>query len=193
MARAAPARSYRVPVIVNPDQGCRVTSAECAKPLSAASVKLSMDGKGRCLANVFASDCEEVYLKSYGSLVDALAQLDAYFHFKKSTGRAPPMRAARLAKCYCSTAPAAIMNARASADWPLPAASASAPVLGSGQLACPPHRNHLLVWRPSCPLRRGHFTFFARETPMLCLTSFGLLRPVIFRGLVHQNECLTLL
>ena len=46
-----------------------------------------MDGKGRCLDNVFVQRLwrtvkdEEVYLKSYGSLVEAHAQLETYFRF----------------------------------------------------------------------------------------------------------------
>ena len=46
-----------------------------------------MDGKGRCLDNVFVERLwrsvkyEEIYLKSYRSLVDAHAHLDTYFHF----------------------------------------------------------------------------------------------------------------
>ena len=38
---------------MNPDQGCQLTSAEFTQPLLAAGIKLSMDGKDRCLDNVF--------------------------------------------------------------------------------------------------------------------------------------------
>jgi len=75
------------PEIFNTDQGCQFTSAEFTAPLLALGVKLSMDGKGRCLDNVFVERLwrtvkyEEIYLKSYVSLVDAHAQLDTYFHF----------------------------------------------------------------------------------------------------------------
>jgi transposase InsO family protein len=71
-----------VPEIFNTDQGCQFTSAEFTRPLLALGVKLSMDGKGRCLDNVFferlwrSVKYEEIYLKSYRSLVDAHAQLD---------------------------------------------------------------------------------------------------------------------
>jgi putative transposase len=46
-----------------------------------------MDGKGRCFDNVFVERLwrtvkyEEIYLKSYTSLIDAHAQFDAYFTF----------------------------------------------------------------------------------------------------------------
>jgi putative transposase len=78
---------YGTPEIVNTDQGCQFTSAEFTQPLLAAGIKLSMDGKGRCLDNVFIERLwrtvkyEEVYLKSYCSLVDANAQLETYFRF----------------------------------------------------------------------------------------------------------------
>jgi len=78
---------HGVPEIFNTDQGCQFTSTEFTQPLLAADVKLSMDGKGRALDNVFVERLwrtvkyEEVYLKSYVSLVDAHAQLDTYFRF----------------------------------------------------------------------------------------------------------------
>lgn len=78
---------HGAPEIINTDQGCQFTSAEFTQPLLALDVKLSMDGKGRCLDNVFVERLwrsvkyEEIYLKSYRSLVDAHAQLDTYFRF----------------------------------------------------------------------------------------------------------------
>ena len=78
---------HGAPEILNTDQGCQFTSAEFTQPLLAAGIKLSMDGKGRCLDNVFVERLwrtvkyEEIYLKSYCSLVDAHAQLDTYFRF----------------------------------------------------------------------------------------------------------------
>jgi putative transposase len=78
---------FDAPEIFNTDQGCQFTSAEFTKPLLAAGVELSMDGKGRCLDNVFVERLwrsvkyEEVYLKSYESLIDAHAQLATYFEF----------------------------------------------------------------------------------------------------------------
>ena len=76
--------AHGAPEILNSDQGCQFTSAEFTEPLLALGVKLSMDGKGRCLDNVFVERLwrtvkyEEVYLKSYVSLVDAHGQLDRF-------------------------------------------------------------------------------------------------------------------
>jgi putative transposase len=75
------------PEIFNTDQGCQFTSAEFTQPLLAAGVKLSMDGKGRCLDNVFVERLwrslkyEEVYLKRYESVVDAHRQIGDYLRF----------------------------------------------------------------------------------------------------------------
>jgi hypothetical protein len=44
------------------------------------------------------------------------------------------------------------------ADWSLPAASSSAPVLGSDQSACPTNENYILIARPSCPTDGVHFS-----------------------------------
>ena len=79
--------THGTPEIFNTDQGCQFTSAEFTAPLLALGVKLSMDGKGRCLDNVFVERLwrsvkyEEIYLKSYVSMVEAHAQLDTWFHF----------------------------------------------------------------------------------------------------------------
>lgn len=49
------------------------------------------------------------------------------------------------------------MSARTSADRSLPAASFSAPVLGSDQSACPVFGNYILISRSSCPTNGVHF------------------------------------
>lgn len=76
--------AHGVPEIFNTDQGCQFTSAEFTQPLLERGVRLSMDGKGRCLDNVFVERLwrslkhEEVYLKRYESMVDAHRQIGAY-------------------------------------------------------------------------------------------------------------------
>jgi putative transposase len=75
------------PEIFNTDQGCQFTSAEFTGVLKEHGVKISMDGKGRCLDNVFVERLwrsvkyEEVYLRSYADLVEAERHLRAYFKF----------------------------------------------------------------------------------------------------------------
>ena len=83
--RAIP--KYGVPEIFNTDQGSQFTSQEFTKPLLALDVKISMDGKGRALDNVFVERLwrtvkySEVYIKSYSSQIDAYKNLDAFFRF----------------------------------------------------------------------------------------------------------------
>jgi putative transposase len=78
---------YGIPEIFNTDQGCQFTSAEFTQPLLALGVKLSMDGKGRALDNVFVERLwrtvkwDEVYRKSYRSQLDAHTNLDRFLCF----------------------------------------------------------------------------------------------------------------
>ena len=78
---------HGVPEIFNTDQGCQFTSAEFTGVLLAHGIKISMDGKGRCLDNVFVERLwrsvkyEEVYLKAYANVLEAERGLGAYFRF----------------------------------------------------------------------------------------------------------------
>jgi len=78
---------HGVPEIFNTDQGCQFTSAEFTQPLLARGIKISMDGRGRALDNVFVERLwrtvkyDEVYLKSYRSQVDAYTNLESFFRF----------------------------------------------------------------------------------------------------------------
>lgn len=75
------------PVIFNSDQGSHFTSPLYIKLLKEAEVKISMDGKGRALDNVFTErfwrsvKYEEVYLNDYLSPKEARAGLTRYLHF----------------------------------------------------------------------------------------------------------------
>lgn len=75
------------PDIFNSDQGAQFTSYEFTEILEQSGVKISMDGRGRCLDNIFTERLwrtvkyEEVYLKSYGTMEEARESLTAYFHF----------------------------------------------------------------------------------------------------------------
>lgn len=105
---------HGAPEIFNTDQGCQFTSAEFTQPLLAAGIKLSMDGKGRCLDNVFVERLwrtvkyEEVYLKSYCSLVDAHAQLETYFRFYNERRPHTAHEGGTPGEAYRGRAPAAI-------------------------------------------------------------------------------------
>lgn len=75
------------PQIFNTDQGSQFTSDAFTGRLVKAGIDVSMDGRGRALDNIFVERLwrtvkyEEVYLKSYESVPEALASLRAYLRF----------------------------------------------------------------------------------------------------------------
>lgn len=75
------------PTIWNSDQGSHFTSPQYIERLLAADVRISMDGKGRALDNIFTERLwrtvkyEEVYLHEYVTPKDAFRGLTSYFHF----------------------------------------------------------------------------------------------------------------
>jgi putative transposase len=78
---------YGPPEIFNSDQGSQFTSAEFTQVLGDHDVKISMDGKGRWVDNVFVERLwksvkyEHVYLHAYDSVSEAKQQLASYFEF----------------------------------------------------------------------------------------------------------------
>ena len=75
------------PEIFNTDQGSQFTADAFTRVLLARGIKISMDGKGRCIDNVFVERLwrslkyEEVYLNDYDNLVDARAGIGRYWTF----------------------------------------------------------------------------------------------------------------
>ena len=75
------------PEIFNSDQGAQVTSLAFTGRLQAAGIRISMDGRGRALDNIFVERLwrsvkyEEVYLKEYARVPDGIASLGAYLQF----------------------------------------------------------------------------------------------------------------
>lgn len=78
---------YVRPEIFNTDQGSQFTSADFTDVLLDVGVKISMDGKGRYIDNIFIERLwrslkyEEVYLYSYESMAEARAGIGRYFDF----------------------------------------------------------------------------------------------------------------
>jgi putative transposase len=81
------ALSQARPEISNTDQGSQFTAEAFTSKLKVNDVKISMDGRGRCMDNIFTERLwrtvkyENVYLQSYRDLGDAQAGLDEYFSF----------------------------------------------------------------------------------------------------------------
>lgn len=75
------------PDIFNSDQGSQFTSADYTSHLEAAQVRISMDGRGRCLDNIWVERLwrtvkyEEVYLKDYKTVEEARTSLGQYLDF----------------------------------------------------------------------------------------------------------------
>jgi len=81
------------PEIFNTNQGCQFTSEEFTGVLKGHGIRISMDGKGRWVDNVFVEPLwrsvkyKEVYLKAYDSIADARASLGRYFAFYNTERR----------------------------------------------------------------------------------------------------------
>ena len=83
----ASALSRATPEICNSDQGSHFTSPQYLGLLTGADVRVSMDGRGRALDNVFTERLwrsvkyEEVYIKDYASPKEARRGLERYFAY----------------------------------------------------------------------------------------------------------------
>jgi putative transposase len=75
------------PEIFNTDQGAQFTSTAFTDKLEAAGVRISMDGRGRWLDNVFVERLwrslkyEEVHLKAYANGIEARIGIGQWFRF----------------------------------------------------------------------------------------------------------------
>jgi putative transposase len=75
------------PGVFNTDQGVQFTARAFTGRVEAAGVRVSMDGRGRCLDNVFVERLwrsvkhEDVYIRGYESVPELERGLAAYFRF----------------------------------------------------------------------------------------------------------------
>ena len=75
------------PEIFNSDQGSQFTSERFLGELEGLNIAISMDGRGRCLDNIFIERLwrslkyEEVYLRDYQFVSEARAGIEKYFQF----------------------------------------------------------------------------------------------------------------
>ncbi len=75
------------PEIFNTDQGSQFTSEAFTQTLQERGIRVSMDGKGRYLDNIFVERLwrsikyEEVYLKAYQTVAEARAGINDYLEF----------------------------------------------------------------------------------------------------------------
>lgn len=79
------------PEIHNSDQGTQFTDERYTAILKLRDVEISMDGRGRCMDNIFTERLwrsvkyEDVYLKSYQTIHEAREGLSNYFTFYNTT------------------------------------------------------------------------------------------------------------
>lgn len=77
----------RIPDIFNTDQGSQFTSRDFTGQLLDRDIRISMDGRGRAVDNIFIERLwwsvkyEEVYLRDYETAVEAHRSLARYFTF----------------------------------------------------------------------------------------------------------------
>jgi len=78
---------YGAPEIFNTDQGSQFTAEDFTQVLLAKGVRVSMDGKGRWVDNVFVERLwrsvkyEDIYLHAYETMRELKAALASYFEF----------------------------------------------------------------------------------------------------------------
>ena len=84
---------YGAPEIFNTDQGSQFTSEDFTNVLKEHDIRISMDGKGRWIDNVFVERLwrsvkyEDVYIKAYDGMSAARESLGTYFEFYNSERR----------------------------------------------------------------------------------------------------------
>ena len=75
------------PDIFNTDQGCQFNSYDFLVPLQERKIRISMDGKGRALDNIFVERLwrsvkyEWLYTHEFQTVPELFAGLDEYFEF----------------------------------------------------------------------------------------------------------------
>lgn len=81
------------PDIFNSDQGSHFTSKKFTNILTNKNVQISMDGRGRCLDNIFVERLwrtvkqENIYLNSYQDILETKTGLNKYFLFYNNERR----------------------------------------------------------------------------------------------------------
>ena len=119
------------PDIFNTDQGAQFTSAAFTGQLQAAGIRISMDGRGRWMDNVFIERVwrslkyEEVHLKAYTGGHEARAGIGEWMifyntrRFHQALGYKTPMAVWSVGKTAMDM-PLRLDNARALPTWPQP-------------------------------------------------------------------------
>ena len=98
-----------LPDICNSDQGSHFTSEAYTELLEKSGIRISMDGRGRCLDNIFTERLwrtvkyEDVFLQSYQNLDDARQGLEQYLRFYNNKRRHQSLDYSTPASVYFET------------------------------------------------------------------------------------------
>lgn len=80
-------KRYGCPEIFNTDQGAQFTSIDFTTELITNKISISMDGRGRCLDNIFIERLwrsvkyEHIFMHNYETIPEVFKGLTAYFQF----------------------------------------------------------------------------------------------------------------
>jgi len=80
-------RKHKTPEIFNTDQGAQYTGKAFTGELKDHGVQISMDGKGRCMDNIFIERLwrsvkyEKIFLEEFETVPELLSGLKEYFKF----------------------------------------------------------------------------------------------------------------
>lgn len=94
------------PNIFNSDQGSHFTSKKFTDILTSNNIQISMDGRGRCLDNIFVERLwrtvkqENIYLNSYQNVLETKTGLNKYFPFYNNQRRHQSLNYATPADIY---------------------------------------------------------------------------------------------
>jgi putative transposase len=140
------------PAIINSDQGSQFTDERWIKVLKENGIMISMDGKGRCLDNIYIErfwrslKCEDIYLNDYQSVSELRAGIKKYIDFYNNR---------RWHQSLGYKTPASVYNQKPVDLWTSPAEQ-PAPYGTCGQVmdnanALPTTCPHSLASRPQTP------------------------------------------
>ena len=94
------------PSIFNSDQGSQFTSTKFTNILDQNKINISMDGRGRCLDNIFVERLwrsvkqENIYLNDYQNILETKTGLNQYFTFYNNQRRHQSLNYETPAKIY---------------------------------------------------------------------------------------------
>ena len=80
-------RKHKSPEIFNTDQGSQYTGNAFTGALKESGIKISMDGKGSCMDNIFIERLwrsvkyEKIFLEEYETVAELITGLKEYFEF----------------------------------------------------------------------------------------------------------------